>query len=200
MEKSQHIPVMRRRTIKRTERVLSPWVRLVERIVAVDGADDAIYHSFAQTDYVCIVAVTPKNELVCVSQYRPAVDAVTLELPAGMLGADEAPLDCAVRELAEETGFRPVSSPAVLGCFYPDTGRLENRLWAFVVRDLAPVPDFAAEAEVARVLVSLTEVPQLIADGRFIHAMHIAALGLAVLRGAIPAFGPMPWPHARANA
>lgn len=200
MEKSQNIPAIGRRTVKRAERALSPWVRLVERTVATDGADDAVFHSFAQTDYVCIVAVTPKNDLVCVRQYRPAVDAVTLELPAGMLGADEAPLDCAVRELAEETGFRPASSPIALGCFHPDTGRLENRFWAFVVRDLVPVPNFTAESEVARVLVPAAEVPRLIADGRFIHAMHIAALGLAILRGAVPAFGPMPWPHAKARA
>lgn len=200
MERHKISPVIERRTVKRAERKLSPWVRLVERTVAADGAADAIFHSLAQTDYVCVVALTPKNELVCVSQYRPAVDAVTLELPAGLLGADEAPHDCAVRELAEETGFRPGSPLTVLGSFYPDTGRLENRLWAFVARDLAPVANFSPEPEVAKVLVPITEVPRLIADGRFMHAMHIAALGLAVLRGAVPAFGRTPWPHAEASA
>lgn len=200
MEKGQNTPAKERRTVKRAERALSPWVRLVERTVAMEGAADAVFHSLAQTDYVCVVALTPGHDLICVRQYRPAVDALTLELPAGMLGADEKPVDCAVRELTEETGFLPAAAPMLLGCFYPDTGRLENRLWAFVAREVVPVTHFVAEPEVARVLVPVAEVSQLIAGGRFIHAMHIAALSLAVLRGAVPAFGPLPWPALESQA
>lgn len=200
MEKAQKAPTLKRRTVKRVERTLSPWVRLVERTVTDGSAAEAVFHSFAQTDYVCVVAVTPKRELICVRQYRPAVDALTLELPAGMLGAKEEPLDCAVRELAEETGFRPVARPSLLGCFYPDTGRLENRLWAFVAHDVLPTQNFTAEPEVARILVPIADVPQLIADGQFSHAMHIAALSLAVLRGAVPDFTAVPWPNSAIQA
>lgn len=186
-------PFMIPRTIKRHERTLSPWVRLVERTVS-DGANEAVYHSFAQADYVCIVAVTPQHELVCVSQYRPAVDTVTLELPAGLLEMNEEPLECAVRELAEEASLRPSAPPVLLGCFLPDTGRLENRFWAYVAPEVAPISNAVAESNVARQLVPLVEVPRFIAEGRFAHALHIAAVGLAVMRGSLPILSKTCWP------
>ena len=47
------------------------------------------------------------DEVVCVSQYRPAVDAFVLELPAGLIDEsdDGDPTCAAMRELEEETGF-----------------------------------------------------------------------------------------------
>lgn len=54
-----------------------------------------------------IVAVTPDKALVLVEQWRVAVAAPTIELPAGLIGdgAAEAAADSAARELEEETGF-----------------------------------------------------------------------------------------------
>jgi ADP-ribose pyrophosphatase len=133
-----------------------------------------------------MVALTQQQELVCVSQYRPAVDAVTLELPAGLLEVGEDPLQCAVRELAEEANFQPSAAPIPLGCLLADTGRLENRFWAFVATGVVPIADNVSEPDVTCRLVPLSDMLQFIADGRFAHALHIAAIGLAIMRGALP--------------
>ena len=54
-----------------------------------------------------IVPVFEDGTTLLVRQHRVSVDRVTLEIPAGKLdSADEDPLDCAVRELEEETGLR----------------------------------------------------------------------------------------------
>lgn len=58
-----------------------------------------------------IIAVTPERELVIVEQHRVPLQALCLELPAGIIGdeaahADEAFEAAALRELEEETGFR----------------------------------------------------------------------------------------------
>ena len=42
---------------------------------------------------------------ILVLQYRPPVDATTVEWPAGLVNADEPPEEAAVRELREETGY-----------------------------------------------------------------------------------------------
>jgi len=54
---------------------------------------------------VAIVAVDAGDRVVLVRQLREPARATLLELPAGSLEPDESPLDCARRELAEETGF-----------------------------------------------------------------------------------------------
>ena len=54
-----------------------------------------------------VVPVYEDGTTLLVRQHRVSVDRVTLEIPAGKLDrADEDPLDCAVRELEEETGLK----------------------------------------------------------------------------------------------
>ena len=53
-----------------------------------------------------VVALTENGKIVLVRQYRTALDRVTVEIPAGKLDAGEDPLECAARELHEETGFK----------------------------------------------------------------------------------------------
>ena len=54
-----------------------------------------------------VVALTHTGKIVLVRQYRTALDRVTVEIPAGKLDPGEDPVECAKRELHEETGFKP---------------------------------------------------------------------------------------------
>lgn len=60
---------------------------------------------------VALVATTPADEVLFITQHRLPVDAEVVELPAGLVGdegdADEDPLLAAARELVEETGWEP---------------------------------------------------------------------------------------------
>ncbi len=55
---------------------------------------------------VMIVPMLDDGRLVLERQYRYPMGRVMLEFPAGKLDAGEPGLQCAVRELAEETGYR----------------------------------------------------------------------------------------------
>ena len=75
------------------------------RVRLPDGAEadrDVVRHPGA----VAIVALTDDGRICLVRQYRSALGRVTVEIPAGKLDPGEDPLDCAKRELHEETGFR----------------------------------------------------------------------------------------------
>jgi ADP-ribose pyrophosphatase len=52
-----------------------------------------------------VVAVDAEGRVLLVRQPRPAVGIDLLELPAGIVDPGETPAECALRELAEETGF-----------------------------------------------------------------------------------------------
>ena len=66
------------------------------------SARDIVRHPGA----AAVVALTESGKIVLVRQYRTAIDRVTVEIPAGKLDPGEDQLDCAKRELHEETGFR----------------------------------------------------------------------------------------------
>ena len=55
---------------------------------------------------VSIFALTRKNEVVLVKQFRPGPEWVLLELPCGHVDDGETWLDAAERELLEETGYK----------------------------------------------------------------------------------------------
>lgn len=64
---------------------------------------DFIHHNGA----AAVVPVTKDGTILMVRQYRNALDRYTLEVPAGALNFPEEPkVDCAHRELEEETGFK----------------------------------------------------------------------------------------------
>src|SRR6266513_124856 len=77
--------------ISRRETRLSDWVRLVEKDVDFGDGAARTYHSFAQADYVGVVARTPSGLIPIVRQFRPAIEQMTWELPAGLVDPGEDP-------------------------------------------------------------------------------------------------------------
>ena len=83
---------------------------------------------------VGIIALQDKHVLL-VRQYRYPVAQETLEIPAGKLDPQELPLDCAVRELREETGYR--GSMEHISTFYTTPGFTDEMMHLYLARDLA---------------------------------------------------------------
>ncbi len=136
----------------------------------------------AQPDYVAILAKTSNGLFPLVRQYRPAVEAYTWELAAGLLEKGESPEDACRRELREETGLH-AEKVTYLGCCYPDTGRLENRLHAFFVITSEPDPGFAPEPGLSVSFVNAQTLRDLILSGEFRHQLHLGLFTLASIMG-----------------
>jgi ADP-ribose pyrophosphatase len=169
------------RIVGREETRLSPWVRVVRKdVVFTRGALPEAYHCLAQADYVAVLAVTRAGLIPLVRQFRPAVEDYTWELPSGLVDSDESPESTCRRELMEETGLE-VESLRCLGSFYPDTGRLQNRLHAFYVRASDPAPEFVPEPGMAVRFVNQTELVQLVRTQELRHQLHLGVLLAASL-------------------
>lgn len=74
-------------------------------IVAMPNGSHATREYVVHPGAVAIVPILDDGRLVMESQYRYPVGRTMLEFPAGKLDHREPPLQCAVRELAEETGY-----------------------------------------------------------------------------------------------
>jgi ADP-ribose pyrophosphatase len=125
------------------------------------------------------------GRLILIAQYRFAVGETLLEFPAGTLEPDEAPLECARRELIEETGYRADHWHA-LGVIYPSPGYCDEQQHLFVASGLVPDQAAGDEDEILEVKrLTVQEVERAIADGTLIDAKSIAAYARAKLQGAL---------------
>ncbi len=159
----------------------TPWFQVLGKTMR---EEEEPYYSLKLPDYAAVVALTEEQRVVIVRQYRPAVEHHTLELPSGLVDAGETPLAAARRELLEETGYE-AGEWELLGGMEPDVGRLSNRIWACLAKNVRPAKGHPPEAGIEVLTWSLQDLSQAMRDGPFDHALHVAVVMLAVLKGGI---------------
>jgi 8-oxo-dGTP pyrophosphatase MutT (NUDIX family) len=179
---------MKQPYIKNTEKDLSvPWFEQIKKEVLFPGEEEPhIYYSLKPPDYVTALTRTTEGKYILLRQYRPVVEDYVFELPSGHLEEGEAPEQAMMRELKEETGCEG-GAVTLLGELIPDTGRLENRLWAFYVENVLiekiPVPSENEGIEVH--LFDREELIQMINEGKMNHALDLSVIALANLQNCL---------------
>jgi ADP-ribose pyrophosphatase len=88
---------------------------------------------------VVILPLLDDGRVCFVRNYRVAVEQTLIELPAGTLEPDEAPATTALRELAEETGYRAARMEHLL-TFCMSPGILDEQMHLFLAEGLQPGP------------------------------------------------------------
>lgn len=103
-------------------------------VLASDGAPcfrEFIEHSGG----VGILPVTDDEKVILVKQYRYPYGECVLEIPAGKKDINESPLDCAIRELKEETGYISKKIEP-LGEIYPSPGYTNEKIYIYTASEL----------------------------------------------------------------
>jgi 8-oxo-dGTP pyrophosphatase MutT (NUDIX family) len=160
----------------------TPWFQVLAAPAPGGGQP---HYVIKGTDFVTIVAVTPPDHLLLVRQFRFAVAAVTLELPAGHIDPGETPEQAARRELLEETGYS-ADTFRLLATLSPSVARFTNRMWCFLATGARPAAGAEAQREAGVDLIRYDRgVRALIEEKEFYSAPSCAALLFAVLRGVL---------------
>ncbi|MCP4668965.1 MAG: NUDIX hydrolase [Deltaproteobacteria bacterium] len=126
-----------------------------------------------------IVPIAHNNTVIMLKQYRHAIGDFLWEIPAGTLDADERPLQCAKRELKEETGFMAKQWRA-LGVITPLPGYADERIHIFLATELSPAAQNLDEDEILSVHeVGLDKAIDMIYTGTIRDGKTIAGLFMA---------------------
>ena len=116
------------------------------------------------------------GRVVLISNCRFAVGQTLLELPAGMLDGGEPPIECAQRELCEETGYRAGRLEPLLS-FFSTPGMCNEELHAFLATELVSGETSREPGErIENAPMRVEEALEAIGDGRIKDAKTIVTL------------------------
>lgn len=127
---------------------------------------------------VAILALEGRGEdqrVALVRQFRKAVGSYLLEMPAGTLEAGEEPLECAQRELLEETGLT-ARQWTHLQTFYTTPGFCTEKMWLFLAQDLEPGRATASDEQITLQFCSRSQVLDMLKKGQLQDAKTLVGL------------------------
>ena len=149
----------------------------IYRDTVVSNGIEEVYDYIHHDGAAAVLPVTKDGKILMVRQYRNALDRFTLEIPAGKLDApDEPKIECAARELEEETGFRSENLEFLM-TVNTTVAFCDERIGVYIAKDLIPSKQHLDADE--SIDVEEWEVKDLLAliySGKMTDAKTIAAI------------------------
>ena len=125
---------------------------------------------------VVILPFVDTENILLIRNRRYAVGETLVELPAGTLEKGEDPMNCAGRELVEETGYLAARMKSI-GDFYSSPGILSEKMYAFAAYDLTRSQSSHEEGEEIELApASLDDAIDMIRYGQIKDGKTIATL------------------------
>jgi len=123
-----------------------------------------------------IIPFLDKDTLILLKQYRHAIGEYIWEIPAGTLEQDEDPIECAYRELTEETGYA-AGKMEQIGAITPVPGYSDERILIFAAYDLKQAEQNLDDNEVLEVYeVKFSDAIDMIYNGEITDGKTITGL------------------------
>ncbi len=146
-------------------------------VVELPNGKQAVREWIEHPGAAAVVPLLNNGKIVMVRQYRHPMGKVTLEIPAGKLdGPHEDPLDCARRELKEETGYR-AHTLIKLTTIATTVGFSNEVIHLYVAKDLDAGLQCPDEDEfINTVMISVDEIDELIQTGKIDDAKSVVSL------------------------
>ena len=148
-----------------------------------DGRVITPYYIVELPNWANIVVVTTDEKIVLVRQYRYPVDQTTFELPGGVIDKGEDPMQAAIREMQEETGYH-ATEVEFLCKLAPNPAINDNTAYFYLAKNAIPgeKKNFDAFEDIDVVLFTKTEFLQLLRENRIQHGVMLGPIYEAMLK------------------
>jgi ADP-ribose pyrophosphatase len=147
----------------------------IDTVLTADGREstrEIIEHG----DCIGVIALDADSNVLLVNQYRTPVGKNLLEIPAGGIDKGEDAEAAVIREMQEETGFKP-GKVTRLGGFYLSPGFSTEYMHIYLAEDLSPSPLSAEDTAGIEVLPTpLAKIPALLTSGKIEDGKSVAGL------------------------
>jgi len=125
---------------------------------------------------VVILPIVDDDHLLLIRNHRHAVNQILIELPAGTLEKGEDPINCAGRELLEETGYL-AGRLKPIGSFFASPGIITEKMYAFAAYNLQQSTTALEDGEEIEVFsATWLEAIEMIRTGQIADSKTIATL------------------------
>ena len=133
------------------------------------------FYTIDTKDWVNIIPITEKNEVVMIKQYRHGSKEITLEIPGGLVD-EEDHQKAALRELLEETGCVG-EKVELIGSVNPNPAIFNNCCHTYLVRNVKKFAEMKLDPDedIEVMHVPIQEIPLLIRKGIINHALVVVA-------------------------
>jgi len=157
----------------------TPFFDLEKSGDLADLQEPPYYRLTGKDSAICCV-LNQRGEFVLVRQFRPNLDAYTLEFPAGGVDEGESPLEAMHRELAEETGL--CCKFISLGIFRLMMDRTTIQDHLFFGIDAEPIDDHICEAGIQKITITRSDFAELALSGGYQQLAGLGIIQLASMR------------------
>lgn len=138
---------------------------------------DIVHHKSGGVGVLAMI----DDEIVFVKQYRPAVQAEVIEIPAGKLEPNEDPMITGMRELAEECGLK-ASSLTKICTLYATPGYCDEQIHVYYANDVTALEtsiEMDEDEEITIIKMSLEDAMKAIEEGIIKDSKTIIAVQYA---------------------
>jgi ADP-ribose pyrophosphatase len=152
------------------------YLKLYEDKLNLNGKEK-IYVRGRRRDYSTIVPFVSQNEILTIKSYRHLIDSVQIEVPSGYIEQGESPVQAAIRELEEETGYKAKRMVSI-GSYTLDYSMFEQTGNVFAAYDLAKEgkTNFGRMERIELAIMPIKEIQELLFNGTILNAASIVAL------------------------